>query len=87
LVLTVLLPPAAVALAVGSVLLATTPSDGRGDVLLGMLWLALVAVGLAGGLALFDRRTVVVGVFALAVVILINPLSVAAVLLALGVSG
>ena len=34
-----------------------------------------------------DRRTVLVGIFALAVVILINPLSVAVVMVSLGLSG
>lgn len=87
LLLTALLPLAAVALALSSILVATRPVEGAGDAPLGLLWLALIAVGVVGGLALFDRRTVVVGIFALAVVILINPLSTAVVLVSLGLSG
>lgn len=87
LLMTALLPLAAVALALGSILVATRPAEGVGDAPLGVLWLALIAVGIVGGLALFDRRTVVVGIFALAVVVLINPLSTAVLLVSLGLSG
>ena len=86
-VLIVFLPLAAVALALGSILVATAPAEGGGDAPLGLLWLALVGGGGVGGLAVFHRGEGVGWGFRPCGGVPVNPLSVAVVMVSLGLSG
>ena len=83
------LPMLAMAIAVLTLVafdLGRDPANRAWSELSGWLFGALVVVGIVGIIALLDARTRVAGAFALVITLVVNPLTAAYLLLALGLS-
>lgn len=66
-------------------LFGTQHARSTGDQsMVAMAWVAIIGVGVLGGLALLDRRTRVTGAFALLVAAICNPVIIGVALVAVG---